>query len=146
MFTHKSLGLLTGMMVAPRIAHRLLCRSEYHVQELAGNSALENMVGKVAHYAMYGFMGIMPATGIAMGYFGGKGLPFFFTTLPSVEASSEESKKANGAIAKQAFSVHKQVGTYGKYLIPAHVGAALGHQLRGKTIFSRMNPFGKNLG
>ena len=146
MFTHKSLGLLTGMLVAPRTAHRLLCRSEYNVAELAGNSSLENMVGKAAHYAMYGFMAVMPGTGIAMGYFGGKGLPFFITTLPGAEAPTEEAKKANGTIAKQAFSIHKQVGTYGKYLVPAHVGAALGHQLRGQAIFARINPFGKNLG
>ena len=37
---------------------------------------------QASHYALYAFMTIMPVTGIAMGYFGGKGLPFFFTTLP----------------------------------------------------------------
>jgi hypothetical protein len=42
-------------------------------------------------------MTVMPATGIAMGYFGGKGLPFFVTTLPGAANS-----KADGAIAKQA--------------------------------------------
>ena len=45
------------------------------------------------HYALYGFMIIMPASGIAMGYYGGKGLPFFTTTLAG-------AKESNGAIAK----------------------------------------------
>lgn len=72
-------------------------------------------------------MTIMPATGIAMGYYGGKksklltvatcfakrlnlasirprfqgkGLPFFYTTLPGV-VTTEDNKKSNGNIAKQ---------------------------------------------
>lgn len=146
MYAHKSLGLLTGILVAPRLVHRVLSRSEYKVQELAGNSELENMVGKVAHYAMYGFMTVMPATGITMGLFGGKGLPFFVTTVPSLPAATDEAKKTNGAIAKQSFSIHKQVGVYGKYLVPAHVGAAFAHQIRGQAIFTRMNPFSKSFG
>ena len=97
MFTHKSLGLLTGMLVAPRIAHRLLCRSEYNVAELAGNSSLENMVGKAAHYAMYGFMAVMPGTGIAMGYFGGKGLPFF---IPHYQALRRPLRKPRKRMAR----------------------------------------------
>ncbi|KAJ1466991.1 hypothetical protein T484DRAFT_1860109, partial [Baffinella frigidus] len=51
----------------------------------------------------------MPVSGIAMGYYGGKGLPFFWTTLPGAE-------KANGAIAKQAYWWHKNIGYYGKVL------------------------------
>jgi hypothetical protein len=37
---------------------------------------------------------------------GGKGLPFFWTTI-------DGAATANGEIAKQSFSIHKQVGTYG---------------------------------
>ena len=68
-------------------------------------------------------MTIMPASGIAMGYFGGKGLPFFFTTLPGASTP-------NGAVAKQSYSIHKTLGTYGKYIIPAHVGAAGFHAVK----------------
>jgi cytochrome b561 len=45
------------------------------------------------HYALYGFMIVMPASGIAMGYYGGKGLPFFTTTIAG-------AKEVNGEIAK----------------------------------------------
>ena len=81
-------------------------------------------------------MTIMPASGIVMGYFGGKGLPFFWTTIPG--ASTPQ-----GSVAKQAFSIHKTLGTYGKFLIPIHIGGALKHQVFGKPIWSRVNPFGR---
>jgi cytochrome b561 len=42
---------------------------------------------------------------------------------------------------KQSFQIHKQLGVYGKFLIPAHVGAAFLHHFRGQTIFARINPF-----
>ena len=51
------------------------------------------------------------------------------------------AEKANGAIAKQAFWVHKQVGVYFKYLIPAHVGAVGFHLLKGHNILPRMLSF-----
>jgi hypothetical protein len=41
----------------------------------------------------------------------------------------------------QSFKLHKQLGTYGKFLIPLHVGGALQHSARGHTIFTRINPF-----
>jgi 1,2-dihydroxy-3-keto-5-methylthiopentene dioxygenase len=91
------------------------------------------MGAKITHYALYGFMVVMPVTGITMGYFGGKGLPFFYTALPGGEK--------NGAVAGQAFKIHKLAGTYGKYLIPLHVGAAGQHAVRGHSIFYRVNPF-----
>jgi len=33
------------------------------------------------------------------------------------------------------------MGTYGKYLIPLHVGAAGAHVVREHAIFARINPF-----
>lgn len=141
MHRHKSLGLLTGCIVAPRFAYRLLAGSSYKVRNVIGNAGWENTAGKFTHYLLYGFMTIMPASGIAMGYYGGKGLPFFWTTLAGAANKDEETKKANGAIAKQSYSIHKTLGTYGKYLIPVHVGAAFMHYFRGQTIFTRINPF-----
>ena len=98
-------------------------------------------------------MTIMPVTGIAMGYYGGNGLPFFFTTVPGI-VKTDDNKATAGAIAKQvrvqtgwfwgdgtlvdtilpfcsgnamleseqSFQIHKQLGTYGKFLVPVHVG------------------------
>jgi cytochrome b561 len=134
MFRHKSLGLLTGCMVAPRLLYRLTSGGAYQVRALSGNAAWENTVGALSHWALYGFMVVMPATGIAMGYYGGKGLPFFYTTLAGATIP-------DGNVAKNAFNIHKQVGTYGKYLIPLHVGASGLHVVRGQSIFARINPF-----
>lgn len=125
MFRHKSLGLLTGMIVAPRVAYRVISSGSYHVQKLSGHPEVLNMAAGATHLFLYAFMTVMPATGIAMGLYGGKGLPFFWTTLPGFE-------QTNGGIAKQAFQIHKQLGTYGKYAIPLHVGGAAFHTVRGE--------------
>lgn len=60
---HKSLGLLTGMLVAPRVAYRVLNSSSYQLVPLIGNTATENYLAKITHYALYGFMIVMPASG-----------------------------------------------------------------------------------
>eukprot|EP00937_MAST-01D_sp_MAST-1D-sp2_P003867 g3867.t1 len=133
MFRHKSLGLLTGLLVAPRVAAKLATRAP---EALRGSGAVEHVVAKVSHWAMYGFMIAMPASGIAMGYYGGKGLPFFYTTFAGAQGDAKR-----GDIAKQAFGIHKQLGTYGKFLIPVHVGAAGMHAVRGQQVFKRINPF-----
>ena len=54
---------------------------------------------------MYGFLIAMPVTGVAMGYLGGNGLPFFFTTIPG---ATKENK--NGKLAGEAFKWHKYLG------------------------------------
>eukprot|EP00581_Thalassiosira_minuscula_P007551 CAMPEP_0183703770 /NCGR_PEP_ID=MMETSP0737-20130205/1386_1 /TAXON_ID=385413 /ORGANISM="Thalassiosira miniscula, Strain CCMP1093" /LENGTH=181 /DNA_ID=CAMNT_0025930567 /DNA_START=203 /DNA_END=748 /DNA_ORIENTATION=- len=136
MWRHKSLGLLTGLVVAPRLGYRLMNAAKYKVGHLPGTGTLEGYAADASHMALYGFMTIMPATGIAMGYFGGKGLPFFVTTIPGAATP-------NGGIAKQSFSIHKTLGTYGKYLIPLHIGGALKHSVSGTAIWSRVNPFGR---
>lgn len=142
MWRHKSFGLLAGMIVAPRLAYRLLNRSAYKVFPLDGVGKIQHLAADSVHLGLYGFMTIMPATGIAMGYYGGKGLPFFFTTIPGI-VKTDENKKSTGAIAKQSFSIHKTLGVYGKYLIPLHIGGAFSHYFRGHTIFARVSPFGR---
>mmetsp|Transcript_23057 Transcript_23057/g.28285 ORF Transcript_23057/g.28285 Transcript_23057/m.28285 type:complete len:187 (+) Transcript_23057:115-675(+) len=135
MWRHKSLGVLTGLVVAPRLGYRLMNIGKYHIESLPGHGPVMDVAAKAGHYALYGFMTIMPASGIAMGMYGGKGLPFFWTTIPGFE-------KKNGKLAGQSFKIHKFVGTYGKFLIPAHVGAAFGHYFtNAPRIFSRINPF-----
>ena len=136
MFRHKSLGLLTGMIVAPRLGYRLLNAAKYKVGHPAGTSKIEGHVADISHLALYGFMIGMPVTGTIMGYYGGKGLPFFWTTL-------DGATTANGKLAGQAYSIHKTMGTYGKFLIPIHIGGAVKHSLTGNAIWSRINPFGR---
>ena len=140
MWRHKSLGLLTGMIVAPRLAYRLFNPPAYNVLELQGAATWEKMAAKASHYFLYAFMIVMPASGIAMGYYGGKGLPFFYTTLPGI-VKTEENKASSGSIAKNSFSIHKTLGTYGKFVVPVHVGASFMHYFKGQAIFTRINPF-----
>lgn len=134
MWRHKSLGSLVGILVLPRLGYRLINAAKYP-GELPGSGPIEGALSKASHLALYGFMTIMPATGIAMGLYGGKGLPFFWTTIPGFS-------EKNGKFAGQSFKIHKTVGTYGKFLIPLHSGAAVGHYFtNAPKIFSRINPF-----
>jgi cytochrome b561 len=76
----------------------LTCRRCHHhhadfVKKIDGAGAAEHALSTAMHYALYGFMIVMPASGIAMGYYGGKGLPFFTTTIAG-------AKEVNGEIAK----------------------------------------------
>ena len=133
MWRHKSMGLLSGFLLGPRVVARLLSKGP---GMLPGSSKVEHYLAQASHASLYGFMTVMPVTGIAMGYFGGKGLPFFFTTIPGAE-------KADGGIAKKAFWWHKNVGYYGKFVVPLHIGASVTHLARGHPILARLNPFGK---
>merc|ERR1711871_1665836 len=102
MLIHKSTALLVVGMVLPRVLLRLVTKPPAAVP---GNS-LEKLAASISHASLYFFMCFMPASGIAMGYFGGKGLPFYgYYTIPGAE-------KPNGEIAKNAFQYHKLVGAY----------------------------------
>jgi hypothetical protein len=48
-----------------------------------------------------------------------------------------------GFLHNKSFQIHKQIGTYGKFLIPLHVAGGLQHAARGQAIFARINPFRK---
>jgi len=50
-----------------------------------------------SHAAMYGMLALLPATGVVMGYYGGKGLPFFTTTLPGAQGADVDGKLAGKA-------------------------------------------------
>lgn len=119
MWHHKSLGLLTAGLLVPRVAAALLTP-----RPSAGPSA-------VGHVLLYFFTATLAVSGIAMGYFSGKGLPFFVGTLPGASAPTP------GA-ASQAYSFHKMVGKYGKLLIPAHVVGIVAQTARGEEVVSRI--------
>uniref|UniRef100_A0A7S2UZ64 Cytochrome b561 bacterial/Ni-hydrogenase domain-containing protein n=1 Tax=Fibrocapsa japonica TaxID=94617 RepID=A0A7S2UZ64_9STRA len=130
MFYHKSLGLLSGILVAPRLGAKLISKAPAAIE----GSMFEQIAAKISHNALYIWMIVMPSTGIAMGYFGGKGLPFFYTTISGASTP-------NGDIAKNAFWIHKQAGVYGKYLIPLHLAGTAKHLASGQNILKRINPF-----
>jgi len=130
MFWHKSVGLLMLGVMPVRVAARLAAKSPPPVP---GN-AFEIMAAKISHGVLYGMMLFMPVSGAAMGYYGGKGLPFFYTTLPG-------ASEKNGAIAGNAFKFHKLVGEAMTYLVPIHIGATGFHLVKGQNILKRINPF-----
>lgn len=80
------------------------------------------------------FMIFMPASGIAMGYYGGKGIPFFVTTIPG-------SNEPNKTIAKWSWKTHKKVGTAFEILVGLHILGAGVHALKGQKPLSRISPF-----
>ena len=126
---HKSTALLFAAMFPVRLGLRFASSVPAH---LPGSMA-EVYLGKASHAAMYGFMATMPATGIAMGYFGGKGLPFFGYTIPGAQGESK-----NGALAGNAFKIHKQAGLFFEYLFLLHLSAVGYHTIRGHGILARM--------
>jgi cytochrome b561 len=71
--------------------------------------------------------------GVVMGYYGGRGLPFFFTTIPG-------AKPAVPSIAKPAYEWHKLAGQVLEIMIPVHVLGSAFHVVKGQKIFARMNP------
>ena len=133
-------GMLYAFICKLRFPYFML-HLQYSLSTIVGTGPVEHKLAQGSHTLLYGFMTIMPASGIAMGYYGGKGLPFFNTSFSGAVPKDDDEKKRNGAIAKQSFGMHKQLGTYGKYLIPLHVAGAFQHTLRGHAIFSRVNPF-----
>ena len=69
------------------------------IPALLPGATWEHMAAHATHAALYAGLIVMPASGVAMGYYGGKGLPFFGMTIPG-------ASKTNGAIAKQVRASH----------------------------------------
>uniref|UniRef100_A0A7R9YFG3 Cytochrome b561 bacterial/Ni-hydrogenase domain-containing protein n=2 Tax=Pinguiococcus pyrenoidosus TaxID=172671 RepID=A0A7R9YFG3_9STRA len=132
---HKSWGLVVAGLVVPRILLRVVSKVPAH---LPGN-ALEKLGGTLSHLYLYAMLVFMPASGIAMGYYGGKGLPFFGYKIPG---AGPEQK--NGSIAKNAYLSHKKLGQVFEYFVPIHVGAVGYHHLiKGHNALRRINPFAR---
>tara|TARA_B110001452_G_scaffold2302_1_gene1987 strand:- start:503 stop:1213 length:711 start_codon:yes stop_codon:yes gene_type:complete len=132
MMIHKSTAVLVSAMLFPRVLLRVATKAP---PPIPGN-ILEKFAANVSHVAMYGFMAFMPFTGLAMGYYGGKGVPFYgLYTFPGATGEAKDGK-----FAGRMFKLHKQVGQYIYYLVPVHVGAAFFHVFRGQAILTRVNP------
>eukprot|EP00929_Paragymnodinium_shiwhaense_P086035 TRINITY_DN46505_c0_g1_i1.p1 TRINITY_DN46505_c0_g1~~TRINITY_DN46505_c0_g1_i1.p1 ORF type:complete len:207 (-),score=45.13 TRINITY_DN46505_c0_g1_i1:374-994(-) len=118
---HKSLALVSVGMLIPRLGLRLMTKQP-------NPAALHS---KLSHFLMYGFMMSMPTSGIAMGYFGGKGIPFFdFYHVPGAPDDKKDSE-----IAKNAFKAHKMVGQAMVMWVCLHIGVGIGGGM------TRVNPF-----
>lgn len=99
MMLHKSFGLLIFGMILARTYSRLTTKVPGHLP----GSSLEHFAATASHNLLYFFMWFMPLSGISMGYFGGKGMPFFGYTIPG-------KAEPVGEIAKWSFKTHKWAG------------------------------------
>ena len=79
-------------------------------------------------------MMFMPATGLAMGYYGGKGVPFFWTKVEGAET-------VNKSVAKWAYVWHKRVGKAFEVMVGLHVCGAGVHMLKQQNPLARISPF-----
>jgi len=128
MFYHKSCGLLMAMTIFPRVGIRMMSSIPKHLPSSPA------VIADAAHYGMYLAALGMSITGVAMGYLGGKGLPFFYTTFPGAEG-----EKKNGKMAGDAFKFHSFMGKYVlEPLVFLHVGAVGFHMVKGEAILARM--------
>lgn len=133
MTLHKSTAVLLSAAIVPRIGLKLLTK----MPATLPGGGIEHLAANLSHGLLYVAMLWMPATGMAMGYYGGKGVPFFWQfTIPG----KKDKTKEDGAFAGKMFSWHKQAGGYLYYLIPLHIGGALVHVAKGHSIFSRITP------
>lgn len=161
MWRHKSLGALLAILVPIRIGGTFLRAhsARVHSRPLTparrlsapvaltsrrppsvSTNMLESIGAKVSHAGLYFIMVFMPVSGITMGYFGGKGIPFFFTKIEG--KSAEEKTPEDGALAKQAFINHKRVGQVLPYWVGIHAGAVGYHAaFKGTNLLKRMSPF-----
>jgi len=130
MHIHKSVALILLAMLPLRLGMRLTSRIPPHLP----GSSIEKIGASLSHFGLYAAITILPISGVTMGYFGGKGLPFFNY---HIKAASETKPE----VAKKAFKIHKLTGQVFTYLVPLHIAGAGYHFVRGQAIFHRMNPF-----
>lgn len=123
---HKSVALIMAAMIVPRIAVRLWS----FAPPLSPGPVVEHVAAHTSHAFMYAFMIGLPASGITMAWYSGKGLPFFKWTF-------QGAKEADGKKAKYYYALHKQMGQVFTYLVPLHIGATAIHAWRGQNLFTR---------
>lgn len=136
MFFHKSFGVATFFLMLPRVGLRVRGMLRGTLPgKVPGTNGVEHVLANLGHLGMYGFLIVMPTTGVFMGAFNGNGLPFFNQTI-------KFPWEKQGWLAGGAFSIHKQVGSVGQYLVPLHMGAAGLHVARGHKVMGRISPLG----
>ncbi len=137
MDTHKSLGVVMAAGLAVRIWARMTSTIP---PRFKSSEALEQ-VETASHYAAYALLGLLPASGLAYGYFSGTGAPLPVVGEGAIpgKASPNESDMRS---AKQAVDFHKLVGKFFKFVfIPFHVGIAIQHFNNGRDVVRKISPF-----
>ena len=160
MTVHKSTAVLMTALFVPRVLLKAVTKAPAALE----GSFLEQMAAKIGHASLYGFMAFMPATGIAMGYYGGKGVPFYGLYVRCRDSNrgcrirplspmtgdgipvrqtfpgKVDKTKEDGAFAGKMFGWHKQVGQFYPAALGVHLGAVGYHIFKGQSILTRINP------
>ncbi len=114
---HFSLGVCILALVLLRIWARL---SSQVPAIVPAPKPLENLIAKLMHLALYGFMIVMPVTGWLMVNAHGHAVSFFGLDLPMLIGEDK-------GLGHQLEEVHETLATLGYFLIGAHALAALVH-------------------
>lgn len=114
---HFMLGLAVLTLVIIRLIARFANRPPAITPE---PSAVQALLSKVVHFALYAFMVAMPIAGWLILSAAGKAIPFFGLELPPLTGP-------NQSLAGQVKELHELAGTVGYYLIGLHAVAALFH-------------------
>jgi len=135
---HSQIGLLVLAGVGARIGLRLTSKMPAAIPV----PQWQALAGKATHGLMYPLMAAIPLTGVAMGYWGGGGLPFLGLRIPGKDGATE----ADMATAKDASGWHKDFGSVLEVLVPLHIAAAGVHLATGHNPFARMATPGMTAG
>lgn len=129
---HFMLGISVLLLVVIRLAMRLSSKTPAIVPE---PKLWENLLAKVVHITLYAFMIFMPIAGWIILSAEGHGVPFFGLELPPLVDKNLE-------LAEQVEDLHKQIGSFGYYLIGLHVVAGLFHHyVKRDNTLRRISPF-----
>jgi cytochrome b561 len=129
---HKSLGVLILILMALRLANRLVAGALSPEPEI---ERWQKTVSSIVHASLYVLLLAMPAVGYIANSAYGATTPFFgLFELPAIVAK-------NDALAIQLFTLHRWVGWLVIFLVLTHVSAALYHHfVRRDAVLKRMLP------
>jgi cytochrome b561 len=132
---HKSGGVLMLGALVVRIAARL---GSTIPPRFPGPSTVK-LVETVSHGAFYLLCAGMGISGVTMGYFGGKGVPFFGSTL--VQGKSDPSS-SDARKAAASHGTHLLLGKLMQYIfLPYHLTGNAVHWMQGRDIVRKISPF-----
>jgi cytochrome b561 len=122
-FMHKSFGTLFLIIMLARIYNRM--RSK--VPALPSNvNIFDAKISKIVHYLLYIILLIMPISGMLMSIFGGRGLPFFFTTFLTDLSRHEE-------ISGAFWLIHTKLPSIILILVSLHIIGSIKHLIIDKV-------------
>eukprot|EP00928_Gymnodinium_smaydae_P067128 TRINITY_DN5006_c0_g1_i1.p1 TRINITY_DN5006_c0_g1~~TRINITY_DN5006_c0_g1_i1.p1 ORF type:complete len:191 (-),score=18.68 TRINITY_DN5006_c0_g1_i1:123-695(-) len=139
MFRHKSFGFLIACLSVPWTYYRF---KKPMPKDLPPSSNIpsqlqpaQTLIKKLVWYALHAVVPLLGLTGIVMGYFGGKGVPFFFGILIPGKGTPI------GDLAKVAHDLHVVLGKAVCLLVFFHLSGSTIAWLEGQPVVRRMSPF-----